>query len=213
MLKYCELKWGIIMKIESKRNIVNINENLNIIMSTFKSTERNYYVSIILRDKENIRHCVNIFVELMKDNQVKIPSTITVSTNIINKFNSKHSLEFRQICDDISIHYDESVFEEEKLDAKNTEAKDIIDIINNYLNSFDDLHDDINLKKGLEYINTSLTIIIEYLLEFWQEFDIDSYINQQQGVIMDYQKEYIDKVTPIQDQINLLKDLQSKKTK
>ncbi len=196
------------MIIESKRKIININENLNIITNTLKNTDKNYYVSIILRDKENIRHCINISVELMNGDQIKTPSIISVSTNIINMFNSKHSLELKQLCDNISISYNGSVFEEEKLDANIIESQDIIDIITNYLNSFDDLHDDINLTRGLKEINPSLTVVINFLLEFWKEFDIDSYINQQQGVILNYQKEYIDKITPIQNQIKLLKELQ-----
>ena len=196
------------MILESKRKIININENLNIITNTLKNTDKNYYVSIILRDKENIRHCINISVELMNGDQIKTPSIISVSTNIINKFNSKHSLELKQLCDNISISYDGSVFEEEKLDANTIESQDIIDIITNYLNSFEDLHDDINLTRGLKEINPSLTIVINFVLEFWKEFDIDSYINQQQGVILNYQKEYIDKITPIQNQIKLLKELQ-----
>ena len=198
---------GDLMKFENNRRIINVNDNLNIIMSNTKNSDYNYYVSLIIRDKQNIKHCINISIELMENNLAKIPTSIIVSTGIVNNFHNKHSLEIRQICDNIDLLYDGSVWEKEKLDAKDIDTNDIIDIITNYLNSFNELHDDINLKTGLHKINTSLTIVIDYVLDFWRNFDIDSFIEQQKEIIQDYQSEYLKKVTPIQNKIELLNNI------
>ncbi len=198
---------GDLMKLENKRKIINVNDNLNIIMSNTKNSDYNYYVSLIIRDKQNIRHCINISIELMENNLAKIPTSIIVSTGIVNNFHNKHSLEIRQICDNIDLLYDGSVWEEEKLNAKDVDTNDIINIITNYLNTFNELHDDINLKTGLDEINTSLTIVIDYVLDFWRNFDIDSFIEQQKEIIQDYQSEYLKKVTPIQNKIELLNNI------
>ena len=194
--------------------IVNANEKLNIIKDDCDfDPEKNYYITLVLKDRDTIKHCIKISAEWMKNNQLLIPSKINIHTWILDGKINNHTLTIQQTCNTISLVYDNAAWKENRLKAEDVKSQDIIKIIRSYLHGFKELKENKTLEEGLEIIEPSLEVFIDYILTMWEKFDIDTYIEEQQHLIRMYEAEYLQKVSPIQKQMDSLLAIKNSKDK
>ena len=151
----------------------------------------NFYASIIIygiddfgfidhgvtqtRRVKNIKHIISISIEAMENGKIKIPSTISVAIKKLNGQDRSNILYINQVCKRVSVRTGNStVWDQTELHSSNTD--EIMEIITSYLDGYDELKDNINLQKGLNRILPELRTKITSLLNRWDTFDIDGYI-------------------------------------
>lgn len=198
---------------EKNERTEQINENTTIhTESTRINGQTGYYeMTFLIRDsvrkgnKGDIRHFIKISSEVMDNGKIKIPSIIKVEIKILNNVCTNNIFIINQVSDDILLSYENSLKKITKTHVYDCKADDIIEYIKNYLYSFNGLKGDEDFELALERASLELKEFFEELLELWSNFDFELYLKKQKDLIKGLEAEFLAKISPIKDLIQVLK--------
>ncbi len=195
---------------EKEDNWKIINDHLIVKTSDKEdgSNNDNFFASVItLDDKQNFKNYIKISIILKSGAILKIPSIIRVRVCRIDGRDSNHSLVINRLADKTTIVTDEINGEQTIMDNDSYESDKIYETIINYINSFDSLKNNTDVKNGLDMIYPSLMIAINKCVTLWSSYYINEYIKKQEAALRLKQIEFQTRMKEPIEQIAFLKRL------
>ena len=162
----------------------------------------------------NIRHLVIISVNLMEGGILAIPMTIKVAIKKLNGQDCSEILYIDQVCGKISVRTGNSTaYNQSGLCLRSNDTKEIVDVITSYLDGFNGLENNTNLKQGLDRILPELSTKIALFLKKWSTDDIDNYIQMLKKRKSEIRLEADNAIVPIQQKIEMLQQIKDDRNK